>query len=74
MQPIDYCVALAEGRIAPPSNLDLATIQQQELANTFRFHIAQYLMRRPADWKAKGFTETLADWRGAQRALEILGR
>ena len=27
MQPIDYCVALAEGRIAPPSNLDLATIQ-----------------------------------------------
>src|ERR1700738_1131723 len=41
MQPIDYCVALAEGRTSPPSNLDLATIQQQELANTFRFHIAQ---------------------------------
>ena len=32
MQPIDYCVALAEGRIAPPANLDIATIQQQELA------------------------------------------
>ena len=62
MQPIDYCVALAEGRIAPPSNLDLATIQQQELAMTFRFHISQYLMRRAADWKAQGFTETLADW------------
>jgi Asp-tRNA(Asn)/Glu-tRNA(Gln) amidotransferase A subunit family amidase len=62
MQPIDYCVAMAEGRIAPPANLDLATIQQQELANTFRFHIAQYLMRRSADWRAKGFTETLADW------------
>jgi len=62
MQPIDYCVALAEGRIAPPSNLDLATIQNQELANTFRFHISQYLMRRAADWKAAGFTETLADW------------
>jgi amidase len=62
MQPIDYCVALAEGRIEPPANLDLATIQQQELANTFRFHIAQYLMRRAADWKAKGFTETLCDW------------
>ena len=44
MQPIDYCVALAEGRIAPPRNLDLATIQQQELANTFRFHISQYLI------------------------------
>ena len=62
MQPIDYCVAMAEGRIEPPSNLDLATIQQQELAMAFRFHISQYLMRRAADWKAKGFNETLADW------------
>ena len=48
-------VALAEGRVAPPRNLDLATIQQQELANTFRFHISQYLMRRVADWKTAGF-------------------
>ena len=62
MQPIDYCVALAEGRIAPPANLDLATIQQQQLANTFRFHISQYLMRRSADWREKGFAETLDDW------------
>jgi len=62
MQPIDYCVALAEGRIAPPSNLDLATIQHQELANTFRFHISQYLMRRSADWQEKGFSESLNDW------------
>ncbi|MGE0038654.1 MAG: amidase family protein [Xanthobacteraceae bacterium] len=62
MQPIDYCVALAEGRIAPPANLDLGTIQQQELANTFRFHISQYLMRRAADWQDKGFSETLTDW------------
>ncbi len=62
MQPIDYCVALADGRIEPPSNLDLATIQHQEMANTFRFHISQYLSRRAADWKAKGFTESLADW------------
>ena len=43
MAPIDYCVELAEGRIAPPANLDIATIQQQELAMTFRFHIPQYL-------------------------------
>ena len=28
----------------------------------FRFHMSQYLMRRAADWKARGFTETLADW------------
>jgi len=62
MQPIDYCVAMAEGGIAPPANLNLATIQQQELAMAFRFHISQYLMRRAADWKAKGFTETLVDW------------
>jgi len=61
-KPIDYLVALAEGRIAPPSNLDLGTIQQQELANTFRFHISQYLTRRAADWRAAGFMETLADW------------
>ncbi|HEU5019044.1 MAG TPA: amidase family protein [Pseudolabrys sp.] len=62
MQPIDYMVALAEERIAPPKNLDLATIQQQQLANTFRFHISQYLTRRAADWRGKGFEESLADW------------
>jgi Asp-tRNA(Asn)/Glu-tRNA(Gln) amidotransferase A subunit family amidase len=62
MQPIDYCVAMAEGRIAPPKNLDLATIQNQEMAMAFRFHISQYLERRAADWKAKGFRETLTDW------------
>ena len=62
MQPIDYCVALAEERIAPPANLDIATIQEQELAMAFRFHIPQYLTRRAADWKARGFTETLVDF------------
>lgn len=62
MQPIDYCVEMAEGRIAPPRNLDLATVQNQEMAMAFRFHISQYLTRRAADWKAKGFGESLADW------------
>ncbi len=62
MPPIDYCVALAEGRIAPPANLDIATIQEQELAMAFRFHIPQYLARRAADWKTRGFTETLVDF------------
>jgi amidase len=62
MQPIDYMVGLAEGTIEPPQNFDLATIQQQELANTFRFHISQYLTRRAADWQAKGFRETLDTW------------
>lgn len=37
MAPVDYMVAMAEGQIEPPPNLDIATIQQQELATTFRF-------------------------------------
>jgi len=61
MQPIDYMVKLADGRIALPLNLDLATVQQQALAHGFRFHISQYLSRRAEDWKARGFTETLTD-------------
>jgi Asp-tRNA(Asn)/Glu-tRNA(Gln) amidotransferase A subunit family amidase len=32
MAAIDYMVELAEGRIAPPSNLDIASVQQQQLA------------------------------------------
>ena len=62
LRPIDYCVAMAEGRISPPGNLDIATIQQQELAMAFRFHIPQYLSRRAADWNARGFAETLTDF------------
>jgi amidase len=62
MQPIDYMVALADGGVTPPANLDIATVQQQALANGFRFHISQYLSRRAEDWKASGFTETLTDW------------
>jgi amidase len=62
MAPIDYCVALADGRIAAPANLDIATIQEQELAMMFRFHVNQYLSRRAADWQERGFTETLADF------------
>jgi amidase len=62
MAPIDYCVALAEGRIAPPKNLDIAIIQDQELAMSFRFHIPQYLSRRAADWAARGFHEGLDDF------------
>jgi Asp-tRNA(Asn)/Glu-tRNA(Gln) amidotransferase A subunit family amidase len=59
MKPIDYCVALAEAKIQAPRNLDIHSIQEQELATTFRFHIAQYLMRRADDWTKTGFTETL---------------
>src|SRR5215471_3217739 len=62
MTPVDYCVALAEGRVAPPANLDIATIQEQELAMMFGFHVNQYLSRRAADWRERGLTETLADF------------
>jgi Asp-tRNA(Asn)/Glu-tRNA(Gln) amidotransferase A subunit family amidase len=62
MRPIDYCVALAEDRVAPPANFDIATIQEQELAMAFRFHVPQYLSRRAADWKSRGFSETLVDF------------
>ena len=33
MKPIDYSVAHGRGPHRPPANLDLATIQQRELAN-----------------------------------------
>ena len=62
MQPIDYCVALAEGRIPPPANFDIAAVQEQELAMAFRFHVPQYLSRRAEDWRARGFIETLTDF------------
>src|SRR5260370_18482806 len=62
MALIDYCVELAEDHIAPPVNLDIATIQEQELAMIFRFHVNQYLSRRAGGWRGRGFTETLADF------------
>jgi Asp-tRNA(Asn)/Glu-tRNA(Gln) amidotransferase A subunit family amidase len=73
LAPIDYMVELAEGRIAPPANLDIATVQQQELANTFRFQIPQYLKRRAADWAARGFTETLADFKALNDRSKFWG-
>jgi len=73
MAPIDYCVALAEGRIEPPKNLDIATIQDQELAMSFRFHIPQYLSRRAADWAARGFSETLDDFAALNRRSKFWG-
>ena len=53
---------MAEGRIPPPRALNIRTIQTLAAERQFRFHVAQYLSRRAADWKARGFTETLVDW------------
>src|SRR6185312_4141722 len=36
MKPMDYMLEMAEGRIAPPSNLDLATVQNQAPQTAFR--------------------------------------
>ncbi len=62
MKPIDYLVELADGRIEAPVNFDIGTVQDQKLANMFRFHIPQYLKRRAADWKARGYNETLDEF------------
>ena len=62
MAPVDYLVALAEGRIAPPPNLNIRSIQQKPQATTFHFHFRQYATRRAEEWKARGFTETLVDF------------
>ena len=73
MAPIDYLVAMADGGISPPGNLDIATIQQQELAPTFRYHITQYLTRRARDWAKKGVTETLAGFPELNRRSKFWG-
>lgn len=73
MAPIDYMVELAEGRIAPPRHLDIATVQQQQLANTFRFQVPQYLSRRAADWAERGFSETLSDFAALNRRSKFWG-
>jgi hypothetical protein len=62
MAPADYLVALADGLVPPPANLNISTVQQQQESNAFRFHFVQYASRRAADWKARGFTETLVDF------------
>jgi len=63
MAPIDYMVGLADGRIAPPKNLNIRFMQQvPDESLTFRFHFVQYASRRAADWAARGFKETLVDF------------
>jgi Asp-tRNA(Asn)/Glu-tRNA(Gln) amidotransferase A subunit family amidase len=62
MKPIDYMLALAEGKVAPPKALNIRTIQTLAEERQFRFHVAQYLSRRAADWQARGFKEGLTDW------------
>ena len=62
MKPIDYFLDLAEGRVPIPKNLNIRAIEEEVESNAFTFHFNQYAMRRAADWKARGFTETLIDF------------
>ena len=74
MAPADYMVRLADGKDAPAGNLNIRTIQTLAAERQFRFHVAQYLSRRAADWadaRLHGDTRRLAD---AQRAVEVLER
>ncbi len=73
MAPIDYFVAMADGDIPPPANLDLATVQQWDLANAFRLHIPQYLGRRAAEWKKLGFEETLVNFEELNKRSKFWG-
>ena len=62
MKPIDYFLDLAEGRVPIPKNLNIRAIEEEVESNAFTFHFNQYALRRAADWKERGFTETLVDF------------
>jgi amidase len=62
MKPIDYFLYLAEGRVAVPKNLNIRAIEEVVESNAFTLEFNQYALRRAADWKERGFTETLIDF------------
>jgi len=62
MKPIDYFLNLAEGKVPIPKNLNIRAIEEEVESNAFTFHFNQYAMRRAADWKERGFMETLIDF------------
>ena len=62
MKPIDYFLNLAEGRVSVPSNLNIRAIEEVVESNAFTFQFNQYALRRAADWKERGFMETLIDF------------
>jgi Asp-tRNA(Asn)/Glu-tRNA(Gln) amidotransferase A subunit family amidase len=74
LAPVDYMVAMAEGRVPPPSNLNIRSIQAKPQATTFHFHFRQYATRRAADWAARGFTETLVDFASLNARSKFWGQ
>jgi amidase len=61
-KPIDYFLDLAEGRVPVPKNLNIRAIEEEVESNAFTFHFNQYASRRAADWKERGFAETLINF------------
>ena len=62
MKPIDYFLDLAEGRVPVPKNLNIRAIEEVVESNAFTLQFNQYALRRAADWKVRGFIETLIDF------------
>ena len=62
MKPIDYFLDLAEGRVPIPRNLNIRAIEEVVESNAFTLQFNQYALRRGADWKERGYTETLTDF------------
>ncbi len=62
MKPIDYFLNLAEGRVPVPKNLNIRAIEEVVESNAFTLQFNQYALRRAADWKERGFLETLIDF------------
>jgi amidase len=62
MKSIDYMEALADGRVPIPKNLNIRAIQQEAESMNFHYMFLNYAQRRAADWKNRGYTETLTDW------------
>ena len=73
MKPIDYFLDLAEGRALIPKNLNIRAIEEEVEPNAFTFHFNQYATRRAADWKARGFVETLIDFRALNARSKFWG-
>ena len=73
MAPVDYMIALADGREPLPKNLNIRFIQEVVDSNSFRFHFTQYAERRAADWKERGFMETLVDFKTLNQRSKFWG-
>jgi Asp-tRNA(Asn)/Glu-tRNA(Gln) amidotransferase A subunit family amidase len=73
MAPVDYMIALADGREPLPKNLNIRFIQEVVDSNSFRFHFTQYAQRRAADWKERGFAETLVDFKTLNERSKFWG-